>query len=218
MTEYNELLEMEREEKKKRQEAEGELTIIKGIGNTSPEMKVLRHHVLSEIGFHKKGRFPEKEREKIVKAVRSLRFKDFDDYKNNFESKLAQRLGNSYLLECQVFKNNRSRIKDSGTFGYRVDLYNAKSRIAIEVEKTKDTTLLLDVIKFVMGFRRKSEGKPIIEYGVLIIPDEYRNKNNPNGQGGKMFNRLHNELAFINSILWIKDILIIEYDTSLFFK
>ena len=42
MTEYNELLEMWREEKKKRQEAEGELTIIKGIGNTSPEMKALR--------------------------------------------------------------------------------------------------------------------------------------------------------------------------------
>ena len=42
MTEYNELLEMWREEKKKSQEAEGELTIIKGIGNTSPEMKALR--------------------------------------------------------------------------------------------------------------------------------------------------------------------------------
>ena len=28
-----------RDEKKKRQEAEGELTIIKGIGNNSPEMK-----------------------------------------------------------------------------------------------------------------------------------------------------------------------------------
>ena len=39
---YNKLLEMWREEKKKRQEAEGELTIIKGIGNTSPEMKILR--------------------------------------------------------------------------------------------------------------------------------------------------------------------------------
>ena len=42
MTEYNELLDMWREEKKKRQEVEGELTIIKGIGNTSPEMKALR--------------------------------------------------------------------------------------------------------------------------------------------------------------------------------
>ena len=42
MSDYNKLLEMWREEKKKRQEAEGELTIIKGIGNTSPEMKALR--------------------------------------------------------------------------------------------------------------------------------------------------------------------------------
>ena len=34
-----------REEKKKRQEAEGELTIIKGIGMNSPEMKALRKEV-----------------------------------------------------------------------------------------------------------------------------------------------------------------------------
>ena len=39
---YNNLLEMWRDEKKKRQEAEGELTIIKGIGNNSPEMKALK--------------------------------------------------------------------------------------------------------------------------------------------------------------------------------
>ena len=34
-----------REEKKRTQEAEGELTIIKGIGNTSPEMKALQKEV-----------------------------------------------------------------------------------------------------------------------------------------------------------------------------
>jgi len=42
MTEYNNLLEMWREEKKKREEAEGELTIVRGINNTSSEMKALR--------------------------------------------------------------------------------------------------------------------------------------------------------------------------------
>ena len=36
---YNKLLEIWREEKKRRQLAEGELSIIKGIGNNSPEMK-----------------------------------------------------------------------------------------------------------------------------------------------------------------------------------
>ena len=41
-TNYNKLLEMWRDEKKKRQEAEGENTIIKGIGNNSPEMKALK--------------------------------------------------------------------------------------------------------------------------------------------------------------------------------
>ena len=34
-----------REEKKRAEEAEGELTIIKGIGNTSPEMKALQKEV-----------------------------------------------------------------------------------------------------------------------------------------------------------------------------
>ena len=42
MTDYNKLLEMWRQEKKKRQEVEGENTIIKGIGQNSPEMKALR--------------------------------------------------------------------------------------------------------------------------------------------------------------------------------
>ena len=36
---------MWRAEKKRAQEAEGELTIIKGIGNNSPEMKELRERV-----------------------------------------------------------------------------------------------------------------------------------------------------------------------------
>ena len=45
----------------------------------------------------------------------------------------------------------------------------------------------------------------------------YRNKNYPDGQGDKPYNRITNELAFISSILWIKDILLIEYDTEQLF-
>ena len=36
---YDTLLKMWRDEKKKRQEAEGEMTIVKGIGMNSPEMR-----------------------------------------------------------------------------------------------------------------------------------------------------------------------------------
>ena len=42
MSDYNKLLEMWRAEKKRREEVEGENTIIKGIGQNSPEMKALR--------------------------------------------------------------------------------------------------------------------------------------------------------------------------------
>ena len=42
---YQTLLEMWRDEKKKRQEAEGEITIVKGIGQNSPEMKALKKEV-----------------------------------------------------------------------------------------------------------------------------------------------------------------------------
>ena len=41
-TDYQTLLEMWREEKRKRQEAEGEVTIVKGIGQNSPEVKALK--------------------------------------------------------------------------------------------------------------------------------------------------------------------------------
>ena len=42
---YDTLLKMWRDEKKKRKEAEGELTIIRGIGQNSPEMKTLQKEV-----------------------------------------------------------------------------------------------------------------------------------------------------------------------------
>ena len=41
MADYQKLLEMWRDEKQRRQMAEGELSIVKGIGNNSPEMKAL---------------------------------------------------------------------------------------------------------------------------------------------------------------------------------
>tara|TARA_R100001594_G_C3873557_1_gene224105 strand:- start:247 stop:480 length:234 start_codon:yes stop_codon:yes gene_type:complete len=59
---YQTLLEMWRTEKKKRQEAEGELTIIKGIGNNSPEMKALQKRV-TEV---------EEDNKKLAKQIEDL--------------------------------------------------------------------------------------------------------------------------------------------------
>ena len=45
MANYQKLLDIWRDEKKKRQEVEGENTIIKGIGQNSPEMKALKKEI-----------------------------------------------------------------------------------------------------------------------------------------------------------------------------
>lgn len=176
----------------------------------------VRHWTLKDLDFKKKGKFPEKERARIVEAVKKLNFKSFDDYSKNFEKALKKKLKNytDNPEKCAVFKTIKSEIKKTGHFKHSVDLYNAELRIAIEVEKTKETTLLLDVVKFIVGYKRLWNGRPIIKYGVLIFPDRYRNRHRVSSQGSVFKRRIHNELAFINQILFIRDILLIEYNTS----
>ena len=79
-TNYNKLLEMWRQEKKRRQEVEGENTIIKGIGNNSPEMKALQkeiEEVKADLAREKENRqydnlVHHKEIEQLLKKIRRL--------------------------------------------------------------------------------------------------------------------------------------------------
>ncbi|HUK57163.1 MAG TPA: hypothetical protein VLY20_10940 [Nitrospiria bacterium] len=120
------------------------------------------------------------------------------------------RLG--YERNVSLFQNTKSKIRPGSR--HKVDFYNSKTRIAIEVEKTKTTTILLDIVKFIIGHKRRKNGKPLVDFGVLILPDKYRSKKYPEGQGDKPFNRACNDLAFINTILFVNDILVIEYKTN----
>ena len=77
-TDYQTLLEMWRDEKKRRQEVEGENTIIKGIGNNSPEMKALKkeiEEVKADLAREKENRqydnlVHQKEIENLLKRIR----------------------------------------------------------------------------------------------------------------------------------------------------
>ena len=77
-TNYQTLLEMWRDEKKRRQEVEGENTIIKGIGNNSPEMKALKkeiEEVKADLAREKENRqydnlVHQKEIENLLKRIR----------------------------------------------------------------------------------------------------------------------------------------------------
>ena len=53
MIDYQKLLEMWRDEKQRRQMAEGELSIVKGIGNNSPEMKAAKVRIKELLEINK---------------------------------------------------------------------------------------------------------------------------------------------------------------------
>jgi hypothetical protein len=79
-TDYQTLLEMWRNEKKRRQEVEGENTIIKGIGNNSPEMKALQkeiEEVKADLAREKENRqydnlVHQNEIEQLLKKIRRV--------------------------------------------------------------------------------------------------------------------------------------------------
>ena len=70
MADYQQLLEMWREEKKKRQEAEGEVTIVKGIGMNSPEMKSLQKELKEVKDDNKKLAIQINDLEKKVRRIK----------------------------------------------------------------------------------------------------------------------------------------------------
>ena len=83
---YQTLLEMWRTEKKKREEAEGELTIIKGIGQNSPEMKTLQIKI--------------KELEGTLGSAQ-----DINDTQQRYISKLQQNIEENILKWKKKLKN-----------------------------------------------------------------------------------------------------------------
>ena len=68
---YQELLEMWREEKKKRQEAEGEVTIVKGIGMNSPEMRALQKELKEVKEDNKRLALQINDLEKKIRRIQS---------------------------------------------------------------------------------------------------------------------------------------------------
>lgn len=183
-------------------------------------MQITRHKNLKELGFQKRGApFPAGHRRRILSAIDRVVLPTIEANltRDGFEKALytqLKRLG--YRMNCKIFKKVESQIRRGKNFQYSVDFYHPRHRIAIEVEKTKTTTILLDIVKFIIGHKREYRGVPLIDYGVLIFPDKYRTRKHPQGQGDAPFNRAVNELSFINTILFVKDILLIEYEASRF--
>ena len=95
---YETLLKMWREEKKKRQEAEGEITIVKGIGQNSPEMKSAKLEVeaLKQQQYTDRNEFKThlEEAERTIKNLeaRLAELLEVDEAHQKLNGKLQERL------------------------------------------------------------------------------------------------------------------------------
>ncbi|MDR5673565.1 hypothetical protein RH858_10485 [Halalkaliarchaeum sp. AArc-GB] len=89
-------------------------------------------------------------------------------------------------------------------FNYSVDLYQPDERIAIEVEKSERKSISDDLLKFQKGYRTQKDGRPKIEFGCLVVPVNYRGKDN-------LYRHSLTKLDFMKGILFIDDVAVIGY-------
>jgi hypothetical protein len=89
-------------------------------------------------------------------------------------------------------------------FNYSVDLYDAATRIAIEVEKSERKNVSDDLLKFQKGYRTQKDGRPKIEFGCLVVPVNYLGRHN-------LYQHSLTKLDFMKGVLFIDDVAVIGY-------
>ena len=89
-------------------------------------------------------------------------------------------------------------------FNYSVDLYDADTRIAIEVEKSERKNVSDDLLKFQKGYRTQKDGRPKIEFGCLVVPVNYLGRHN-------LYQHSLTKLDFMKGVLFIDDVAVIGY-------
>jgi hypothetical protein len=93
--------------------------------------------------------------------------------------------------------------KDSG-FDHSVDLYHPEKRIAIEIEKSERKRVSDDLLKFIKGGQTYRDKRHKIEFGVLIVPTNYRGT-------GNIFGGVGTTLDFMRGVLHVEDVAVIGY-------
>ena len=84
-----------------------------------------------------------------------------------------------------------------------MDLYHPEKRIAIELEKSESKYVWKDLAKFGRGAHTNVNGKQIVEFGCLVVPDYY--------SGSTVFSGTQKTLRFMQPILDLQEIVILEF-------
>lgn len=90
-------------------------------------------------------------------------------------------------------------------FDHSVDLYNPRERIAVEIEKSERKRVSDDLLKFIRGGMTDGpDGRKLVEFGCLIVPTNYRGKDN-------IYGGVEKTLQFMQRVMFVEDVAVIGY-------
>lgn len=166
-------------------------------------MKIELLTLSKDFNFNTKGSFPETYKDELKTAIQGINYehnkrRSLDYQIDDLLSPLGYFSEVKNKKECQLWKDSK----------HSVDFYSKEKKIAIEVEKAEVKRVIHDVIKLL-----KAANENIIEYGVLIIPREYKTDTKTR----VFFDRVKSEMQFYIKDLFscsqLKDILFIVYES-----
>ncbi|WP_439028095.1 hypothetical protein [Haloarchaeobius sp. DT45] len=149
--------------------------------------------------------FPTDEYERILSAVKDAPNSVFDKNQKDLDSHVARALSD-YHFEQDSESGMNSKCKLwAPEFNHSVDLYHPEERIAIEVEKSQRKRVSDDILKFVKGGKTQLKNRKKIEFGCLIVPVNWGERNKD------LYNEAMRCMQFIRSVLHVEDIAVIGY-------
>ncbi len=154
--------------------------------------------------------FPDDALASIREAVEAVPASVFDGSTKHrevsgFDAKIADGLPQyDYEGDANGGYNPNCKLWSHLGFSYSVDLYDDNTRIAIEVEKSERKNISDDLLKFQKGYRTQKDGRPKIEFGCLIVPENYLGKHN-------LYQHSLTKLDFMKGVLFIDDVAVIGY-------
>lgn len=112
-----------------------------------------------------------KEMKEIEERINGLTVKDTKDASSKIQEKLETEMG--YEKDKEVAEVLRSIGFKTIKTKHNIDLVNISKKIAIEIEMTKSTNLLTDLIKLSIA-SKSFKKKKAIEHGLIIVQKKYK--------------------------------------------
>ena len=134
----------------------------------------------------------QQEMERIKKKIDGLSF-DAPSTKKKYDKKTENA---SETIKDELKKIGYEKDQKFCKTEHEIDLVNYTKKIAVEIEMTKDTNLLTDLVKLSIAGKPKGK-KRAIEHGLIIVQDKYKDHY-------EMVPSLKNYFELMGPIYWVR--------------